>query len=131
MADEVWGFDRDRAERLKAIADQNVPINRVQLSGRRRPTAIGGASLFAARMLEDWTALQATCQIYMLDGTNDPIYFEDNEVCDSLTIFGALGEDDWMIVGLNPDGRYYAIAAGCPGTSPLIASPPESQPSPP
>ncbi len=51
MADEVWGFDRDRAERLKAMADQNVPINRVQLPGRKRPTAIGGGDgvLFTTR----------------------------------------------------------------------------------
>lgn len=52
MADDVWGFDRDRAERLKAIADQNVPINTVNVSGRRRPTAIvGGGSgvLFTTR----------------------------------------------------------------------------------
>lgn len=45
MADEVWGFDRDRAERLKRIADENVPINSVNLPGRRRPTAMSGAGL--------------------------------------------------------------------------------------
>lgn len=50
MADEVWGFDRDRAEKLKKIADQTVPINSVNLPGRKRPSAIGGLGiLFTTR----------------------------------------------------------------------------------
>lgn len=50
MADEVWGFDRDRAARLKRLADENVPINTVNFTGRRRPTALGGLGvLFTTR----------------------------------------------------------------------------------
>jgi hypothetical protein len=88
----------------------------------------GGASLYAARMTENWTSRQATCEIYTLDGANDPVYVDDQEVYDPLSIFAALGVDDWLKVGLNPDGKYYVVAANCPGTSPLIADPPATQP---
>ena len=88
----------------------------------------GGASLYAARMTENWTSRQATCEIYTLDGANDPVYVSNQEVYDPLSIFAAGGSGDWMIVGLNPDGKYYFVSANCPDTSPLIANPPATQP---
>lgn len=88
----------------------------------------GGASLYAARMTENWTTRQATCEIYTLDGASDPVYVDNQEVYDPLSIFAALGSGDWMKVGLNPDGKYYVVAANCPDTSPLIADPPATQP---
>lgn len=87
----------------------------------------GGASLYAARMTEDWTSRQATCEIYELDGANDPIYQENAEVYDPLSVLAALGSGDWMMVLLS-GGKYYINPAGCPGTSPLIADPPATQP---
>jgi hypothetical protein len=88
-----------------------------------------GASLYAARMTEAWSARQATCEIYTLDGPNEPVYVDNQEVYDPLSIFAALSTGDWMKVGLNPDGKYYVVAANCPDTSPLIADPPATQPS--
>jgi hypothetical protein len=88
----------------------------------------GGASLYAARLTENWTSRQATCEIYTLDGANDPVYVNNQEVYDPLSIFAALGSGDWMKVALNSDGKYYVLAANCPDTSPLIADPPATQP---
>lgn len=88
----------------------------------------GGASLYAARMTENWTSRQATCEIYTLDGANEPVYVDDQEVYDPLSVLAALGNGDWMYVLLHTDGKYYINPASCPGTSPLIADPPATQP---
>ena len=50
MAEDVWGFDRETAERLKAIAGATVPINSVNSTRRKRAGAIGGSGvLFTTR----------------------------------------------------------------------------------
>ncbi len=87
----------------------------------------GGATKFGARMTEDWTTKQATCEIYSMDGVT-LTYVENAEVYDPLSVFAALGTDDWLYV-TSQAGKYYASDnASCAGTSPLIADPPETQP---
>lgn len=90
---------------------------------------VGGksASKHAARMMANWSSKSVSCQIYTLDGAT-VIYKETATVYDPLSVFAALGTNDWMYCTLQA-GKYYAAdPAGCPGTSPLIASPPASQP---
>jgi hypothetical protein len=88
------------------------------------------ANKFACRLMAAWSARVVSCEIYKLDGAT-VIYEETADVYDPLSVFAALDVDDWQYCTLQ-DGKYYAAdPGGCPGTSPLIASPPESQPSPP
>lgn len=47
MAEDVYGFDRARAERLKAIADHPKVINSLSLPRRRQPTGGGSAVTYA------------------------------------------------------------------------------------
>jgi hypothetical protein len=123
----IYGFNKDDTiELLNLIGNSDVEFPEGPF--RTGGSGGGGASLYAARMTENWTSRQATCEIYTLDGANDPVYVDDQEVYDPLSIFAALGADDWLKVGLNPDGKYYVVAANCPGTSPLIADPPATQP---
>ncbi len=97
-------------------------------SQRTKPTSWiqngGGAKLYGARMTTTWTGATVESEIYDLDGMS---YLDNQDVRDPIGIFGALGSGDWMLV-LESNGKYYVIAAGCPGTSPLIASPPASVP---
>jgi hypothetical protein len=109
-----------------AIGEDDIETN--VMRGLYKGGGTSGASLFGARMTENWTSRQATCEIYTLDGANDPVYVDNQEVYDPLSIFAALGSGDWMKVGLNPDGKYYVVAANCPDTSPFIADPPATQP---
>lgn len=86
----------------------------------------GGMSLFAGRMTADWTAGVAECEIYTLDGMT-LTYLANADVYDPLYIWAALGDGDYLLV-VKQAGKYYIIAAGCPGTSPLIADPPDTLP---
>lgn len=86
-----------------------------------------GGSKFAARLMGSWSSKTVSCQIYTLDGAT-VVYKETATVYDPLSVFAALATNDWMYCTLQ-GGKYYASDnANCPGTSPLIASPPASQP---
>ncbi len=87
----------------------------------------GGATKFGARMTEAWTTKQATCQIYTMDGIT-LTYLANAEVYDPLSVFATLTTNDWLYV-TKQDGKYYASDnATCTGTSPLIDTPPATQP---
>lgn len=87
----------------------------------------GGSKLMAAKLNENWTAKQATSDIYRLDGVN-VFYVETAEVYDPLQVFRTLGTGDWLYI-TKQDGKYYAPPnSDCPGGSPLIDTPPESGP---
>jgi hypothetical protein len=47
VAEDVYGFDRARAERLKAIADHPKIINRLNLPRQRQPTGGGTTVTYA------------------------------------------------------------------------------------
>ncbi len=48
MPEDVYGFDRARAERLKAIADHPKIINSLRLPRKRQPTGGGQQSFYKA-----------------------------------------------------------------------------------
>ena len=125
--DKVYGFNKDDTiELLNLIGNSDYEFPEGPFG---KDIGGGGASLYAARMTEAWSARQATCEIYTLDGANDPVYQDNQEVYDPLSIFAALSTGDWLMILLNGDGKYYVNPAGCPGTSPLILDPPATQPS--
>lgn len=93
-----------------------------------RPKGSGGGSVkYAARLMGSWSANAVSCQIYTLSSAT-VVYKETATVYDPLSVFAALTTNDWMYC-TNQAGVYYgADPGGCPGTCPLIASPPATQP---
>jgi len=87
----------------------------------------GGSSKYAARMMAAWASNVASCEIYTLAGAT-VVYKEVADVYDPLSVLAALSTDDWMYCTLQGGLYYAADPASCPGTSPLIANPPETQP---
>lgn len=87
----------------------------------------GGSTKFGARLRASWSSKSASCQIYTMDGVT-LTYKETATVYDPLSVFAALSTDDWLYCTFQ-SGKYYAAdPANCPDTSPLIASPPATQP---
>lgn len=124
MADPTYGFNKDDTiELLNLIGNEDREFSEAV------PRDIGGGgSKHAARMMASWSTKTASCQIYTLDGVT-LTYKETATVYDPLSVFAALSTNDWMYCTLQ-NGKYYAAdPASCPGTSPLIADPPATQPS--
>jgi hypothetical protein len=87
----------------------------------------GGGGKFAARLRGAWSSKTVSAQIYTLDGV-DVVYKETATLYDPLSVFAGLNIDDWGYCFFQ-DGKYYAAdAMNCPDTSPLITSPPATQP---
>ena len=124
MSDEIGVFSFADAQK---IYDATVLGNK-EIKEHRRPGGggKGGMQLFGARMTEDWTSGVAECEIYTLDGMT-LTYLENANVYDPLYIWAALGNGDYLLV-VKQAGKYYTNPAGCPGTSPLIADPPDTLP---
>lgn len=87
----------------------------------------GGGSKFACRLMATWSSNVVSCQIYTLSGAT-VVYKEVANVYDPLSVFSALGLHDWAYCTYQDQKYYAADPAGCPGTCPLIASPPATQP---
>lgn len=126
-----YSLTEESARKIKSLInkDRYQPPRRYHNTRPTDNSGAAGADIFAARMMADWTTRTAAdSQIYELNGADVGDYLGEEDIYDPLSIFAALGNGDWSIVARRSDGKLYVIAANCPGTSPLIASPPASQP---
>lgn len=106
--DKVVGFSPSDAKRLLSlITIGETPVRMYY------PRGGGGVTFFVFRLNEAWTAGVADSDIYTVDGETITDTGVDADVYDPLSMFTALGIDDygWCF---RQAGLYYAIQAPCP-----------------
>lgn len=105
----VIGFSEADARQI--IAGLEVGSREVKEHGRRGGS--GGKRFFVFRLNEAWTAGVADSDIYTVNGVTITDTGIDADVYDPLSMFTALGIDDygWCF---RQAGLYYAIQAPCP-----------------
>lgn len=87
----------------------------------------GGGEKFAAKLNASLGSGTATgTEFYSLNGMT-LTYVETATLYDPLFVYAILGSGDWLYC-FKQGGKYYAEPGNCPGSSPLIDTPPESGP---
>lgn len=122
--DAVYGFNTQDAEDLIAmIGNREDGYREFYPRG-----GAGGGKKFAAKLMASLASgTAAGTWIYDMDGMALS-FVETATIYDPLYNFDTLGSGDWLYC-FKQGGKYYAADdAKCPGTSPLIDTPPTSGP---